>query len=475
MKLTSNKPIRIILRVVFWVVFLVLLVYAAETAYRTVRVMVQGWEVTSLGELPGFNHQPPTPTPTQPAGPLPTAAPGEPEPTLVPVDNGPTWDGAKRVTVLVMGIDYRDWESGEGAPRTDTMILLSVDPLAKTAGILSIPRDLYVSIPGFENDRINTAYRYGELYKLPGGGPELARKTVEGVVGVPVDYYAVVDFSTFVRVIDELDGLKLDIPEPIKVDPIGEAPPRWLEPGIAVYPGDLVLAYARARNTEGGDFDRAQRQQQVILAIKRRVLEFNLYPLLLAKAPILYQEMASGVRTNMNLEQAIALARLALDISDENIRRGVIGKEHVNFFTTPENEEVLKPMPDQIRVLRDQVFGTANLASPLTSLSEAEQAQTEAASIYIYNGSGRDGLAARTAEYLSSLGITIPGDRLGNANQAVSLTSIYDYTGNPYTLNFLVETLNIQPQRVFLRYDPASSVDVEVVLGSDWAASNPMP
>jgi polyisoprenyl-teichoic acid--peptidoglycan teichoic acid transferase len=71
------------------------------------------------------------------------------------------WDGASRVTALVMGLDYRDWEAGEGAPRTDTMILLTIDPLSKTAGMLNIPRDLWVNIPGFDYDRINTAYRLG--------------------------------------------------------------------------------------------------------------------------------------------------------------------------------------------------------------------------------------------------------------------------------------------------------------------------
>ena len=84
---------------------------------------------------------------------------------LQPV-GGPTpepWDGASRVTLLVMGLDYRDWLAGEGPPRTDSMILLTLDPLNRTAGMLSIPRDLWVTIPGgFDNNRINTAYSLGE-------------------------------------------------------------------------------------------------------------------------------------------------------------------------------------------------------------------------------------------------------------------------------------------------------------------------
>ena len=100
-------------------------------------------------------------------------------------ENGPTpipWDGANRVTMLVMGLDYRDWE-GEGPSRTDTMMLLTMDPVSRTAGMLSIPRDLWVNVPGFDYGKINTAYYLGELYNLPGGGPGLAIQTVEAATG----------------------------------------------------------------------------------------------------------------------------------------------------------------------------------------------------------------------------------------------------------------------------------------------------
>ena len=100
-----------------------------------------------------------------------TPAPAGATPTVVTLQDTPTpWNGTDRVTVLVMGLDYRDWETGQGAPRTDTMMLVSVDPVSRTAGILSIPRDLWVDIPGFEHGRINTAYSLGELYDYPADG-----------------------------------------------------------------------------------------------------------------------------------------------------------------------------------------------------------------------------------------------------------------------------------------------------------------
>src|SRR5690606_1108907 len=130
-----------------------------------------------------------------------TALSGSGTPAAEPlqVAAGPSaqpWDGASRVTALVMGLEFRDWEAGE-VPRTDTMMLVTLDPLSNTAGMLSIPRDMWVSIPGFDNAKINTAYYLGEIYKLPGGGPGLAMKTVEEFLGVPIDYYAQIDFYAF--------------------------------------------------------------------------------------------------------------------------------------------------------------------------------------------------------------------------------------------------------------------------------------
>jgi anionic cell wall polymer biosynthesis LytR-Cps2A-Psr (LCP) family protein len=112
----------------------------------------------------------------------------------------------RSLSLLVMGLDYRDWSSGEGPPRTDTMILFTIDPVNLKAGMISIPRDLWVNIPGFDYGRINTAYMLAEGNNLPGGGPQLAADTVEAFLGVPVDYYAQIDFSAFIRFIDEIGG-----------------------------------------------------------------------------------------------------------------------------------------------------------------------------------------------------------------------------------------------------------------------------
>ncbi len=300
-----------------------------------------------------------------------TAEPGTaPMPTLEPVAVTP-WNGSSRVTLLVMGLDYRDWASGTGAPRSDSMMLVTIDPITRQAGMLSIPRDLWVEIPGFDHNRINTAYMLGEAYKLPGGGPALACETVEGVVGVPVDYYAVIDFKSFENLIDEIGGIDVLVDEPIKIAPIGRLAIK-LEAKAYHFDGAEALAYARVRKAAGDDFGRARRQQRVVMAVLDRIVGFDMLPSLISNAPALYQELASGVRTNLSLNQIVSLAVLAVQIPKDTIRSGVIGPPNmVRYYTRPDGAQVLGPVPDQIRLLRDEIFTVTSGYGPSASLGAA--------------------------------------------------------------------------------------------------------
>lgn len=451
--------------------FFILAVIVAALTYRGVSNFIASWNLT---DLPGMVVSS-GPTPTPGPGGDPASGAAIPNPPVPASDlELPPWDGASRVNILVMGLDYRDWEIGEGAPRTDTMVLASVDPISKTAGLLSIPRDLWVNIPGFQDPgRINTAYRFGETYELPGGGPELAMKTVEGLLGLPIDYYALVDFSAFERVIDELHGVKVEVPAEIKVDPI-VGNPVVLKPGAQVLPGKLALAYARARNTEGGDFDRGQRQMQVIMGIRNRVLTPDLLPILVSRAPALYQEISAGVHTNLTLDQAFQLVWLMQQIPEENIKQGVIGPKQVNFGTSPDGDQVLKPLPAQIRLLRDEIFTASGPISPAEAdASPQELMQAENARTSVLNGSGTAGLASLTADYLKSQGGNIV--ETGDAPEQYAETTLISYNGNPHTVKYLVDLMKISPNRIYHRYDPASQVDIVLYLGYDWANDNPMP
>jgi LCP family protein required for cell wall assembly len=449
------------------IAFIIIAGVAAYLTYTNVKDFVAAWNIT---DLPGIVVNPVTGS-TQNSPEIVPGVENPPPPALVIGPEPVAWDGASRVNILVMGLDYRDWISGEGAPRTDTMVLASVDPLTMSAGLLTIPRDLWVSLPGFEEpERINVAYRFGETYQLPGGGPELAMNTVEGLLGLKIDYYALLDFYSFEQFIDELGFVEVDVPANIWVDPI-DGDTVKLKKGSHDLPGNLALAYARARNTEGGDFDRAERTMQVIMAIRQRVLSYDLLPTLVSRAAVIFEQISAGVQTNLTLDQAVQLAWLVQRIPEENIKSGSIGTEHVTFGKSPSGDDVLKPRPEQIRILRDEIFTNSGLIN--ADADPEELMRSENAKVAVLNGAGTPGLASRTTEYLTAQGVNVVST--GDATELYNATTIISYTGNPYTLNYLVNLMGISPNRIYNRFDPSSPVDIDLILGNDWANNNSMP
>jgi polyisoprenyl-teichoic acid--peptidoglycan teichoic acid transferase len=421
---------------------------------------------------------------------LPSTEPGMPSVSIDQHDldkplqaNGPAgkaWDTSSRITILLLGLDHREWTYDEGPSRTDSMILVTVDPASRSAGILSIPRDLWVDIPGYGYGKINTAYFLGEAYQEPGGGAGLAMQTVEEFLGVPVSYYAQIDFSAFERFIDEIGGIEVEVLEAMTIDPLGPNNSLDLETGPHLLDGPQALAYARARNTLGSDFDRADRQHQVILAIRDRILSRELLTTLIQKSPVLYYQLASGIHTNLTLDQVISLAWISYQVPEESIKRGAIGLDHAEADFSWEGMYILRPLPTEVRMLRDEIFSASiaavsalPAATPTSAGDPDELRETENARISILNGTFTAGLAAETTSYLSSLGVNVT--QTGNAQEPYELTTLVDYTGKIYTRNYLVDLMNIESTQVFSSYDPNSPVDIAIYLGKDWAANNPLP
>lgn len=405
-----------------------------------------------------------------------TLSPDEPTPTSsVSLDTftmPPAWDGKSRVNLLVMGLDARSPDAS--APLTDTMILFTLDPAANTAGMISIPRDLWVKIPGSNYGKINTAYSIGEMYQLPGGGPALATKTVENLLGVPIDYYAQIDFEAFVDFIDNIDGVKITTTERVQLNIINTKFSQWLEPGLYTLPGDLALAYVRYREPEGGDIARSQRQQQVILAVRDRILEFDMLPKLIQRSPQLYANLSQGINTNLSLQEIIQLSIKVLnDIPRDQIVSAAIGWQHTNSGTSPDGLAILRPIPDKIRELRNEVFTGESFLSSGNEMDLQSIFAEEAATVAIRNGSSQQELGDTTAAYLQEQGINIT--EVSSAGYTAS-TSITYYGAKPYTLKYLVDLTGIaQDYQVTYAYDPSVSPQIVVVLGDDFLANNKLP
>ena len=212
------------------------------------------------------------------------------------------------------------------------------------------------------------------------------------------------------------------------------------------------------------------------MAVRDRILDFNMAPYQIANAPTIYKDLSTGIHTNLTLQQAIELALLALKVPKENIRQGIIAPPDMVSPCDPPvcSTSLLKPIMDKIRILRDQIFTTGGPLSPaaVTGGDPVALMKSEAANISVRNGTTTPGLASRTSDYFKSLGINVV-EEISTDPAASSM--LIDYTGKPYTLAYLAKMMNIPTSQIYNRYDPNSKIDVAVVLGDDWSNKNPMP
>lgn len=468
----ANSRTRNGIRLPLWALGLVAVLLAACLfgsaiwLYRTVQAQVARWETLD----PEFSH-------VTEAQPQTTTTRGAPaifisESTPVPLISGAAfkgWQGQERISILLLGVDRRCDE--EGPTHSDSLMLVTIDPVTLSAAVLSIPRDLWVEIPGFGVDRINQAYYNGQVHNYPGGGQALARETVAATLGVPVDYYVAIDFHAFTKIIDLIGGIELDVPEaiddPLYPDNCYGYDPFRISAGVQQLNGETALKYARTRATFGGDVDRAGRQQLVALAVRDKVLNLNMLPQLVREAPQIWQTVQENVRTNLSLDEIAQLAFLAQDIPRENIRTAVIDYRYVINQTTPDGRQVLVPLREEIRKLRDELFTPPPVPTPaianLPALMRAENAR-----VAVYNGTAVFGLAAATQTFLQRYEVNVT--QIGNADSAnYRSTQIIDYGTHPNTTFYLVQLMGVPPLNVSSAQGaPPGDFDVLIILGNDW-------
>ncbi|MEP7290770.1 MAG: LCP family protein [Chloroflexota bacterium] len=275
------------------------------------------------------------------------------------------WNGTERFNILLMGIDRRPGESGMGY-RSDTMMLVSLNPKTHQVGILSIPRDLYVPVPGYNQpQRINTALALGELQR-EGYGPTLAMQTVQYNLGMGVNAYMVADFTALIKVIDAIGGIDVDVPAPIADYQFPDMnfgfDPLVLSAGFQHMDGYTAQKYARTRHGDS-DFDRARRQQQVVFAMRDQILSLESLPQLIIQAPSLYGSISQNVYTELSLDQMIQLGLWLKDLQPDSIHTGVIDQLYVSDLTTSDGAAVLSLNTAAVPTLLTQVFG-ADYAQP---------------------------------------------------------------------------------------------------------------
>ena len=426
----------------------------------------------------------------RPSGDQPTLAAAAEDPAAELDDSRPLQQNANRpgkvelemdetVYVLFTGLDIREWERETGPGLTDTMILAALDPEQGTAALMSLPRDLWVELPGFGPYKINQAYMVGEWKAYPGGGPALMMETVGDLLGVQVDYYVQVNFDAFIALVDAVDGVVVDVQERILVDPDPsvDGDMKRLEPGLNKIPGDLTLGYVRTRSTVDGDFGRAERQQQVLRALQKKIFSQKVLPRLIPQFPGLYRQLSEDVETNLTMRQIASLAWAAREIDPSQLDTVVIKPPLVTAGFNNQGQYILTPDIKSIRTVWEDLLEPSAApivqASPTVVLSRTELLEGENAAVAVLNGTTTPGLAGETADYLRSQGLRV--SRVENADQYSSQTLIYDYAGKPETIEAILQLMNLSGSRLFHRSDPSVADDIVIVLGGDWAGENSLP
>lgn len=450
---------------------LILLLVGSFWLFKTIQTTVSSIEVID----PSFNN---VNTETVPAGTAvadnqPIVTENNSQPIIISSEALQPWQGTERVSILLLGIDQRCDE--EGPAHTDSMMVLTIDPVGKSANLLSLPRDLWVEIPDIGADRINQANYYGEAYEYPGGGAALAMQTVENLLGIPIDYYAAVNFDAFIEAVELINGIDVEVAETIDDESYPDRcygyDPFYIEAGTQHLNGEQALKYARTRATFGGDVDRAARQQQVMLAVRDKVVQLDMVPQLIRQAPQLWLTFQTNVRTNMTPDEAVQLALLAQDIPEEDIASTVIDYTYVYNEITPDGRQVLVPIRENIRALRDELFAPPAAPTPVIENLPALMAE-ENARVAVYNGTAVFGLAGDTQAYLEDFGITV--SEIGNADSSTYQTSqIITYDTYPNTAQYLTQLMHIPPLNISSATNPDGDYDLLIIIGNDWRVPGP--
>jgi len=369
----------------------------------------------------------PTFTPTSTSQPPPLPAGAAPKIALPP----------ETINVILLGSDTR--VQGK-AGRTDTIILVTINPVSKTVAMLSIPRDLWVYIPTQGYDRINTAYVWGTLLRYPGGGPALIKATIEYNFGIPVHYYATVDFKGFIKLVDTLGGVTIAVECPF--------PDLELQPGIRHMDGQWALAYARSRITSS-DFSRSRRQQQVLRAMWDQLLRPETIP----QVPALWVTFQDTIDTDMSLDLLLSLAHLGTQINTRRIKSLYIDYEHVRSWVTPQGAQVLLPQYDLIQPVLADFF------TPPDEL-DLIQARVEIRNAGCTRFQAKE-LAAVRLYYAGFENVQIGPDQ----PEVRPRTIIIDYTGDAEAIAWLRDAFGVPAEDVWFQKQENPPLDALVLLG----------
>jgi len=348
--------------------------------------------------------------------------------------------------VLLLGIDIRP---GEEAARADTIIVARIDPEQKKVWMLSIPRDTRVEMPGYGEVKINSANFYG--------GAPLAVETVEQFLGIEINHYIGVNFKGFLKVVDALGGVWIDVDTDIddpKASSHGSYRASHIDAGYQLLDGDHALTYVRSRDFPDADFTRMRHQQAFFKALADQAVQFkNVF-----KIPSLAKEISKDVSTDMSIGELADLALALKDMGSGNLQTATVAGTWRSPFVWP--DEAKKQLLVD-RMMAGEAFDATSTPTPAKSVDRST------VSVTVRNGAGIEGCAQAAADILKGKGYSIAG--VGNANQFVYDRTLVVYKDQRDAATQVVSDLpkaELVPSRGMYEF----GTDILVVVGKDYSA-----
>lgn len=368
-------------------------------------------------------------------------------------------EGDGRVNILLLGMGGAEHA---GTYLTDTIMVLSLDPKTKKVAMLSIPRDLYIYIPKSGYNRINTMYWTGEKNKASGGGIAMSKEIVSDLLDINIHYGVAVDFEGFKDIVNALGGVTVNVEKDL-IDTQypterGGYQTIKIKKGIQKMDGELALKYARSRKSTS-DFDRAERQQKLLMAIKEKAfkIETVLNP---TKIGGLIDALGNHLKMDIQLWEIQRFVEISKEIDTSNIINKVINGEEGLVKTTMINGmSVVVPTSgdySEIRKFAHELFIDSYIAE-------------ENASIEVLNGTKNSNPAKKLASLLKSYNYNIT--KVDNADKSdYKKTIIFDNTKGkkPYTLEFLKKRLAKLNLKSEIKQNGDFEADIVIIVGSDY-------
>ncbi|HEY8394853.1 MAG TPA: LCP family protein [Thermaerobacter sp.] len=374
---------------------------------------------------------------------VPRGADGEANPP-------PGWSlGNEPLNILVLGVDAGAGADDPPAPqRSDTIMVVSVDPVTGRIGLLSVPRDTRVQIPGRPRpEKIAHAHAYGQAEGGAGAGARLVAQTVENLLGIRIHHFVEVDFEAFQAAVDAVGGVEVCVEKPMKYTARSQNLRIDLEPGCQLLDGERALQYVRYRRD--GDINRIRRQQKFVRAFAERVLSARS----VLKLPQVASAVGRQVTTDMSNARILAFAALLPKIDTSNIHM-----------------DVLPGRPGYVDGLSYWLVDPAEARrTALRVLAGIDPGANEQVRVEVLNGNGRRGAASQTAEVLRDLGYQVVS--VGNAER-------YDWERTTILVRESDRPVADQVRKALAGVAPAATVDVtgdlpegidvRVVVGTDF-------